>query len=285
MPHRKGGGKMDIFVAGGDRRFAYLVRVLRERGWDARAAGLESCIMPGVVGAPLAAAAEADWVVLNSPLKCDLAQWPFGFGALLSHLSGGARLIFCGPSIPPAGLERFEVHDLSRNEAFLAQNAELTAEGAIFSAMRVQERALADCRCLVVGWGRIGRALTERLVGLGARVTVASRSQRGMRLAQSRGADAVETARLEEALPGTDVVFSTPPFPVLDADVLAAAGAQTCVIDLSSAPYGVDIDAALRLGLRAWREPGIPGRYCPESAAHVLAAHIARICNGGEKGD
>ena len=31
------------------------------------------------------------------------------------------------------------------------------------------------------------------------------------------------------------------------------------VIDLMSAPYGVDLDAARRMGMRAWREPGLPG--------------------------
>ena len=272
---------MDVLVAGGDRRAAHLVRLLRRGGLDARAVGLECCGLPGVPSASLAQAADADWIALNSPLKCELAQRPFTIEELLAPLRPGARLIFCGPGIPPEGLERFAVRDLTRSEAFLRRNAELTAEGAIFAAMRALERALADCACLVVGWGRIGRALTERLVALGARVTVASRSQRGMRLAYARGAQAVETAAIERALPGKQVVFSTPPFPVLDAHALAAADADACVIDLASAPYGVDIEAALRLGLRAWREPGVPGRYCPESAAMVLADAVGRICGRG----
>lgn len=33
----------------------------------------------------------------------------------------------------------------------------------------------------------------------------------------------------------------------------------TRVIDLSSALYGVDLDAARRMGVRAWRAPGLPG--------------------------
>lgn len=155
-----------------------------------------------------------------------------------------SRLIFCGPRIPPAGLERFQVYDVTQSEEFLRDNAELTAEGALFAAMRAQERALMDCACLVVGWGRIGRALTERLVALGARVTVASRSERGMRLAQSRGADAVETARLAEALPGKKLVFSTPPFPVLCGEALKSVDPDACLIDLASPPYGVDIETA-----------------------------------------
>ena len=276
---------MDIFVVGGDRRAAHLARLLRRNGLDARAAGLEKCGLDGVAFAPLEKASEAEWVLLNSPLKCELAKKSFGFGQLLTHLKPGARLIFCGPRIPPAGLERFQVYDVTQSEEFLRDNAELTAEGALFAAMRAQERALMDCACLVVGWGRIGRALTERLVALGARVTVASRSERGMRLAQSRGADAVETARLAEALPGKKLVFSTPPFPVLCGEALKSVDPDACLIDLASPPYGVDIETAHQMGLRAWREPGLPGRYCPESAARALAKAIDEIRKGGGEDD
>jgi len=266
---------MDIFVAGGDRRSAFLVRLLRERGLDARAAGLERSGLAQVPSAPLKAAADAETVVLNSPLKCDLAETPFGIGDLLGHLHSGARLVFCGPQIPPAGLERFDARDLTKDEDFLQRNAELTAEGAIYSAMRATERAIMDCDCLIVGWGRIGRALTERLVALGARATVASRTDRGMRLAQ-----AVETAKIADALPGRHIVFSTPPYPVLGKDELSRADAGTLFIDLASPPYGIDLEAARSLDLRAWREPGLPGRYFPDSAAMVLMSHILALRKG-----
>ena len=274
---------MDVFIAGGDRRNAHLARLLRAGGLDARAAGLEKCGLAGVSHAPLAAAAEADWVLLNSPVKCELAERPFGLGELLSCLHPGARLVFLGPASPPAGLEGFETFDLTADEAFLRRNAALTAEGALFAAMRAQERALGDCDCLVIGWGRIGRALTEMLVALGARVTVASRTERSRRQAQERGAQAVETAALSGALSGKRLIFSTPPFPVLQEAELARAGREACIIDLASPPYGVDVEAAHRLGLRAWREPGLPGRYCPESAALAIAAAFQELRKGGNE--
>ena len=274
---------MDVFIAGGDRRNAHLARLLRAEGLDARAAGLEKCALEGVSHAPLAAAADADWVLLNSPVKCELAERPFGLGELLSHLRPGARLVFLGPAAPPAGLEGFRVFDLMADEAFLRRNAVLTAEGALFAAMRAQEKALRDCDCLVIGWGRIGRALTEMLVALGARATVASRAERSRRQAQERGAQAVETVALSEALPGKRLIFSTPPFPVLKEEGLARVDADACIIDLASPPYGVDVEAAHRLGLRAWREPGLPGRYCPESAALAIAEAFAGLCEGRQK--
>ena len=121
---------MDVFIAGGDRRNAHLARLLRAEGLDARAAGLEKCGLEGVSHAPLAVAEEADWVLLNSPVKCELAERPFGLGELLSRLRPGARLAFLGPGAPPAGLESFETFDLMADEAFLRRNAVLTAEKA-----------------------------------------------------------------------------------------------------------------------------------------------------------
>ena len=48
------------------------------------------------------------------------------------------------------------------------------------------------------------------------------------------------------------------------------------VMDLASPPYGVDLVAAQCLGVRAWRESGVPGRYCPLAAARAMADAIDR---------
>ena len=190
---------------------------------------------------------------------------------------------FSAPPPRPRGLEGFRVFDLMAGpKRFCAATPSLTAEGALFAAMRAQEKALRDCDCLVIGWGRIGRALTEMLVALGARATVASRAERSRRrrrsAARSRG-----DPRPRAISECKRLVFSTPPFPVLQEAELARAGRDACIIDLSSPPYGVDVEAAHRLGLRAWREPGLPGRYCPESAALAIAAAFEKLRKGGNE--
>lgn len=52
---------------------------------------------------------------------------------------------------------------------FLRENACLTAEGALVAAASRAPFALLGSVCLVVGYGRIGAALVDRLVGLGAK--------------------------------------------------------------------------------------------------------------------
>ena len=170
--------------------------------------------------------------------------------------------------------------DLWADEALLWDNARLTAEGALASAMRASTRALAGMKCLVIGWGRVGRALTEMLVALGTRVTVASRTHSGRNRAVERGAEAADTACMAH---GRKLVFNTAPAMVLDGATLEAADPDAMLIDLASPPYGIDLRAAWNRGLRAWREPGLPGRYCPQSAAEAILRAMDRSGRGEGK--
>lgn len=259
---------MDYAVVGGDARFAYLTRLFRTCGYDARAVNGADCGVPGVLKAEEGEIAQAKNVVMN---------WPCPDGErILSALAPGTRVFFCGPGAPPDDRGELEFIDLWQDERLLADNAYLTAEGAVCAAMNAGVSVLKDCRCLVIGWGRIGKALTEILVGLNARVAVASRSEKGRNGAVERGAEGVSTYQLAEAVRGRQIIFSTPPERVLGEAELMYVDADAMIIDLSSAPFGVDLDAAKRLNLRAWREPKLPGRYCPFSAARALQRAVIR---------
>lgn len=259
---------MDYAVIGGDVRFAYLTRLLRTCGYDARAVNGVRCDVPGVPTAECGELGSARSAVMNWP--CSDAE------KLLGELPSGARVFFCGPGHPKNVPEELDGVDLWRDERLQLENAWLTAEGAICAAMNAGQAALKDCNCLVIGWGRIGKALTAMLSGMNAHVTVASRSERGRNGAAERGAESISTYRLAENLRGKQIIFSTPPQRVLDENTLRYADPDAMIIDLSSAPFGVDIEAARSLKLRAWREPRLPGRYCPYSAAKAILQAIVR---------
>lgn len=249
---------MKYVIIGGDARLAWLARLLRQRGEAVRTLGGE--------GAPLDAdgLSNADVVVANCPPKLNQR---LTFDELLALLPSDARLYACGPKHPD--FDR-RVVNLWADETLLAENAALTAEGAVAAALRASERALRDMRCLVIGWGRVGRALTELLVGMDARVTVASRSESGRNRAKERGAEAIPTGEIGRSLSGCDLVFNTAPSLVLDAALLGRVDGDALLIDLASPPYGIDLAAAWARGLRAWREPALPGRCCPRSAAQAI---------------
>lgn len=252
---------MSIIVLGGDARMAALAMLLRREGRDAlhiTRAEEAAALIPG-----------AEAIVANHPTK--MGNLSVEEISLLA--SQDTRIFLCGPG-HCAGEGR--IVDLWADEALQNENAWLTAEGAIFAAMRSGRRCLRGLPCAVIGWGRIGSRLAELLVAVEARVTVASGSEAHRRRAIERGAEAVSMEELPEILPHTKLIFSTPPAMTLDAALLTRVDREAMVIDLASPPYGIDLPAAWRLGLRAWREPGLPGRYCPESAAEALLRAMER---------
>lgn len=267
---------MEYVIIGGDARFGWLARLLRERGKTVGTIFREP--VEGVPELNENALRDARVAVVNYPPK--LSGAGMTFEELLAALPGDARVYSCGPWHP---FDDGRAIDLWADEALIQENAWLTAEGALAAAMQASDAALRDARCMVIGWGRIGAALTELLVAMDARVTVASRLASGRNRAVERGAEAVFTGEIAGALPGHSLIFNTAPGMVLDADALKEIDRDAMVIDLASPPYGVDLSAAWALGLRAWREPGLPGRYCPRSAALALLRAMERNVAGGER--
>ena len=265
---------MKYLVVGGDVRFGHLARLLAERG---EAVGIYGREAPsGVDAVDAEALSRAERIVVNCPPR--LPEGGMTLEDVLAQASAKALVYACGPGHPVTADGR--VRDLWTDETLLRENARLTAEGALASAMRASPRALIDLRCMIVGWGRIGRSLAELLVAMGVRVTMASRSAAGRNRAVERGTDAVDTARIADVLPGHDLIFNTAPAMVLDANVLRRADPDAMLIDLASPPYGIDLRGAWNRGLRAWREPGLPGRCCPQSAAIALLKAMDRAEEG-----
>jgi dipicolinate synthase subunit A len=71
------------------------------------------------------------------------------------------------------------------------------------------------------------------------------------------------------------VLFNTVPAQILSRDLLMALKRDTLLIDLASAPFGVndkDVrEAAAGNGLRYLRAPSLPGSYAPRAAGYIIA--------------
>lgn len=244
---------METIILGGDARMAALASMMRGARYVSDAAAARA-LLP-----------TAQRVVTNCPPKMDIT-----IEEVLRLARADARVFLCGPKFHGSD---DRIVDLWANEALLIENARLTAEGALVSAMSAGRRSIRNLHCLVIGGGRIGRALMEMLNALGADATLASRSESHRR---HFGAKAISLENLPDILPEARLIFSTPPVMALDAEKLKFVHRDAMIVDLASPPYGVDLNAAWALGLRAWREPGLPGRYCPESAARAILNAIER---------
>lgn len=156
----------------------------------------------------------------------------------------------------------------ARREEYQIAIARLTAEGAI--ALLRPETGLSSAHILLLGYGRIARLLARELQKAGALVTAAARSGEQRAWAEAEGIEALPLDALSGALDRFDVIIGTIPAPVLTEPLLALVRKDALLLELASAPGGIDAAAAHERGLRYIRAPGLPAKYAPERAAVIL---------------
>ena len=156
----------------------------------------------------------------------------------------------------------------ARREEYQIANARLTAEGAV--ALLRPETGLSGAHVLLLGYGRIARLLARELQKAGALVTAAARSGEQRAWAEAEGIEALPLDALSDALDRFDVIIGTIPAPVLTEPLLALVRKDALLLELASAPGGIDAAAAHERDLRYIRAPGLPAKYAPERAAAIL---------------
>ena len=165
-----------------------------------------------------------------------------------------------------------EVYDYSAKEEFAVANALLTAEGAVEIAMNEYEGTIFDSKCLVCGFGRIGKMLAKMLKSLNAQVTVSARNEVDFAYIEALGCKHINTNALK-SVKGYDLVFNTIPV----SDLLMNTDRNTIIIDLASLPGGVDFEAARRYKTDAVRALSLPGRTAPKAAGEIIRKTIFNI--------
>ncbi|MDE7261194.1 MAG: dipicolinate synthase [Oscillospiraceae bacterium] len=273
-----------ITVLGGDLRQVYLARMLLDDGHDVVTWGLDQGGAPG--GVPLNTALERDILILplpvcrggrlNLPLtdtELHTAQlWPrLRYDQLLL---GGMTKDLSPQLMADFGLTLLDYYD--REETQVA-SAVPTAEGALQLAMESTDRTLLGSLCLVIGYGRIGRLLADRLLALGAAVTVSARKYGDLAWIDAWGCRSVRTNALTGQLDRYDLIFNTAPALILDGARLRETREDCVIIDLASAPGGVDLEEARRLGRQVIQAPGLPGKVAPRSAAAAVRDSVYHI--------
>lgn len=263
----------EVAVLGGDARQKWLALELDQAGVSAR-----TCLVQDLPDLPLEKALDGvDGVVFPVPaltpegrLHARCATPPTA-EEILSLLRPGT--IVFGGRLPEGVFDGFPTVDLMKLERVAAANAVPTAEGAIQMAMEQTDLTLQGSRCLVIGWGRIGKLLAKKLRALDAEVTVSVRSPGDAAMLQALGFQTDRTGIYDAGLE-YDLIFNTVPAMVLDRKALARTPEEVCILDLASAPGGVDFDAAAVLERNAVLVPGLPGKVAPRTAGRILGREI-----------
>lgn len=270
-------------LMGGDLRQVRLAQLLRQDGWDIITWGLEKGGLPGV---PLDQAVSEEVVILPLPvlrgeeLNFPLTDTTLSADELWGKLRPG-QLLLGGSTGELSEIlqERYglTILDYYDREDVQIANAVPTAEGAIMRMMEMTEYTVQDSRCLVIGYGRIGKALAQRLQTLGAVVTVSARRSSDLAWVKACGFRAAVLGELDDRLGDFDVIFNTVPSMMLDEKKLGAIKTGALLVELASFPGGFDLDAVKEKNLQLITERGLPGKVAPLSAARFIRDGIYRI--------
>ncbi len=164
--------------------------------------------------------------------------------------------------------------DYGKNDAYCLLNAVPTAEGAIALAIEKTPFTLWGSRALVIGCGRVGRILADRLKALGCRVTVSARKSADFALISAAGYYTAKTAEIKKHL-NCDIIFNTVDVKVIEDDDFKKCTASL-IVDLSS-KGGFNAAAAEENGITAIKAPGLPGKTAPQTAGEILARTVRDI--------
>ena len=168
-------------------------------------------------------------------------------------------------------------YDLMKSDKIAIMNAIATAEGTILEAIISSDRNLHKSNCLVLGYGRCAQVLAAKLKGMDAIVTVAARSEEALAYAQAAGFLTVNLNNIGMVLPNYQFVLNTIPALVLDQECLNKVSPDVVIIDIASAPGGVDYEYALNHGINAKLCLGLPGRVAPRTSADILLTEIEAL--------
>ncbi len=165
------------------------------------------------------------------------------------------------------------------SEPFKILNAVPTAEGAICIAINNTEKTLWGAKCLVIGNGCIGKALTSLLKSFGSDVTVSARKEKDFAELKSKGFKWIKTENINDSLFDYDIIFNTVPHRVIESDTLISLPRDKLIIDLASKPYGLDHSLTDVCKCKMILGASLPGIYSPVTAAEIAAASIEQLIN------
>jgi dipicolinate synthase subunit A len=291
MSHKEGyrvSHNMKIGIFGGDKRQVYMALSLLNKGYNVYSYRLVSPITHNnhTEACGLDVLMKMCKVLIGPiPLTKDLVTISEGMagnsGKTITHLLNKDHLLIGGmiPSdiVNVCSKKGIFCYDLMKSDRVAILNAIATAEGTIMEAIKSSDKNLHHSNCLVLGYGRCGKVLASKLKGLDCFVTVAARNEDALAYAYACGFSIIKLSDIKTTLPRYHYIFNTIPSLVLDQDYLKLVSEDVVIIDIASAPGGVDYEYALNHGINAKLCLGLPGKVAPRASAEIIVTEIEAL--------
>lgn len=260
-----------ISVIGGDSRLITVKRELEKAGYQVDTLGLfendkAELSTSRVIVLPVPTT--RDGVTVNTPLTNK--KIPLSF--VEENTTDSQLILTCNHLF-----EKRRCIDYNSLDSYALLNSVPTAEGAIKIAIENTPFTLWKSRVLVIGYGRVGKVLANRLKALGCFVTVSARKPVDFAMIDAFGLNFINTGDLNLFPLDYDIIFNTVDVEVISKESLLKTPCK-CMIDLSS-KGGFDLENAKENGITAIKAPGLPGIVATKTAGEILAKTILDLIN------
>lgn len=271
----------NIVVVGGDKRQKYLKEYLVGQGFDVASYGLfdwdddtdklKSVLHENsLVVLPLPATRNDQTIIMP------FSKREMTIDRLISFL-GRENLVF-GGIIKGELLLRLRETEIPfvdyYNNSFIEKNAVLTAFGTMKILLEHIDFALPLGRYAITGYGRVSREIVALLKSFSCNITVFARNASQREDAIIKGCNALNISELSSRAKDFDVIINTVPQHIIFEDTLKNINKTTKIIELASAPYGLDFDLARKYGVDVIKAFGLPGKYTPKTAGEIIGKRI-----------
>ena len=166
-----------------------------------------------------------------------------------------------------------KIIDIMKNEKLAILNAISTAEGTIQVIMENTDKILHGSNALILGFGRLGKVIANKLKMLSLNVTCAARKESDFAWMQAYGYKKLDINNLGKNLYNFDIIINTVPSLILDKDKLEYIK-NSLIVDLASKPGGVDFEYAKQKGIKTIWALGLPGKVAPFTSAEFIKSVI-----------
>lgn len=185
-----------------------------------------------------------------------------------------APVVLAGGSCPRLA-ELCAEHSLSlvnysASETLTLRNAALTAETAVALLAESSDGSLLGSRVLILGYGRIARALAARLTPFGCDITVSARRRETRTEAELNGFTALPLSEIP--LADFDYIVNTVPAPLLTAEDFSHIKSGAIFLELATLP-----NSPPAAHVKYIHGAGLPGRCSPKTAGKYIAEELSRL--------
>lgn len=279
-----------ISIIGGDLRIVKLAEMLIEEGVEVFTYGLDkSEIEEAKKCETISELVSASDIILgpipfssnNKTINTPFSDKKVEIAELFDNISG--KTLIAGAIKQDvyelASEKNIKVIDILKREELAVLNAVSTAEGTIKIAIEETPRNLHGSNILVMGFGRIGKILSNMLKGLGANVACEARKNSDLAWIKAYGYEPIPLPTLKENLNNFDVIINTIPYIVLDKDNLENVRKDALIIDVASNPGGVDREAVKERKIKFIWALSLPGKVAPVTSAEFIKETLYNIFN------